>query len=346
MSPLDRARDLVLRHGWNTTCYQILNPGLDLWFSSSGDAVIGYVRRGGTLIVAGAPVCALDRLGAVVREFEREKSDHRIAYFGAEGRLRDLLSDRPGYATVVLGAQPSWSPGAFVQASKGDGTLRAQLNRSRNKGVTVSEWPRETAENHPVLRTVLREWLATRGLPPLHFLVEPETLGDLRDRRLFVAEKDTKPVAFVTLCPVPERNGWLTEQFVRGRGAPNGTIELALYHAACEAIDDDYLTMGIVPLSSHGTSAARNNPFWLRYLATWVSAHGRRFYNFKGLDYFKSKFRPEKWEPIVVISNEERFSFGTLYAIAAAFTVGSPVIAVLKGMGRALRQEFRWLLER
>jgi hypothetical protein len=41
----ERARDLILRYGWNATAYQLLNPGIELWFSRRGDAVIGFVRR-------------------------------------------------------------------------------------------------------------------------------------------------------------------------------------------------------------------------------------------------------------------------------------------------------------
>ncbi|MGE5727799.1 MAG: hypothetical protein ACM34L_04290, partial [Gemmatimonas sp.] len=59
---LHRARELVLEHGWNATAYQILNPGIAHWFCAGGDAVIGYVRRNGVRVVAGAPVCAPERL--------------------------------------------------------------------------------------------------------------------------------------------------------------------------------------------------------------------------------------------------------------------------------------------
>ena len=77
--------------------------------------------------------------------------------------------------------------------------------------------------------------------------------------------------------------------------------------------------------------------------ATWLVSCVQRFYDFEGLERFKAKLAPHDWEPIYAISNEERFSPRTLYAVAAAFTGGSPVIVVLKGMGRALRQEWEWL---
>src|SRR6476469_2178183 len=63
------ARSLVLRYGWNATAYQLLNPGIQLWFSGAGDGVVGFVRHGRTRVVAGAPVCAPERLAAVAEEF-------------------------------------------------------------------------------------------------------------------------------------------------------------------------------------------------------------------------------------------------------------------------------------
>src|SRR5215218_9651075 len=83
-----RARALILRYGWNTTSYQLLNPGFTLWFSAEDDAVIGYVRAARTRIVGGAPVCAPSALAAVAAEFERETqlAGDRVCYFAAEER--------------------------------------------------------------------------------------------------------------------------------------------------------------------------------------------------------------------------------------------------------------------
>jgi hypothetical protein len=40
---LEKARQLILEFGWNSTSYQILNPGIKHWFAAAGDAVVGYV---------------------------------------------------------------------------------------------------------------------------------------------------------------------------------------------------------------------------------------------------------------------------------------------------------------
>lgn len=343
MTELERTRELVLRYGWNATAYQLVNPGIQHWLPPGREAVIGYVQNYGRRIVAGAPVCSDQRLSGLIEEWERLEPDH-VCYFGAAGRIRNLLEGCAGYSSVVLGAQPVWNPQTWRPERVP--SLRQQFNRARNKGLRVEEWTAQRAHGDPDLRRVLQEWLETRGLPPLHFLVEPETLALLEGRRVFVARMpDHGVVGFLVLSPIPVRHGWLTEQFPRGRNAPNGTVEM-LVDAAVRAIaasGSTYVTMGLVPLSRQGAPMPERNPVWLVWLTRWVRAHGRRFYNFDGLEAFKAKFRPDYWEPIYAISNEGRFSLRTLYATAAAFTKDPPWLAILKGMGRAVRQELRWL---
>ncbi len=311
--------------------------------SKSGDCLIGYVRSGSMAIVAGAPICSLERLADGLREWEAEAARQglSVCYFGAEDRLQSFLADDPAYTSVVLGCQPDWTPSHFLARLRADRSLRAQLHRAHNKGVVVQEWTDEQARNHPQLRAVLDDWLRGRGLPTLHFLVEPQTLSDLRDRRIFVASRKDRVVGFVTLCPAPARNGWLTEQFVRAHDAPNGTVELALYHAIEAITDADFVTMGIVPLSQRSSSPHTKTPAWLAAASQWARAHGNRFYNFQGLDAFKSKFHPDAWQPVVVIVKDRRFRLKHLRAIAAAFTQTTPELALLGGLGRAIRSEFR-----
>ncbi|HEY0528103.1 MAG TPA: DUF2156 domain-containing protein [Gemmatimonadaceae bacterium] len=339
----ERARALVLTHGWNATAYQLLNPGISLWFSRDEDAVIGYVKHSLTRVVGGAPVCALDRLKDVAQEFLDDATTHRerVCYFGAGERLDEIYAHDPGWSRAPLGAQPVWNPGHWSERVAMRSSLRAQFNRARNKEVRVTEWPVERATDNPALRRALGEWLADRHLPPLHFMVEPETLRCLDDRRVFVAERgDREVVGFTVFSPVPKRNGWLVEQIIRGRGAPNGTAELLL-DTAVRAVASDgatYVTLGLSPLSERAGQPVAM-PVWLRLVLKWVRVHGRRFYNFGGLDTFKAKFNPEMWEPIYAIADSPSFPPRALYAIAGAFSGGAPIALVMKALLRAARQE-------
>jgi len=345
-----RARELVLEYGWNATAYQILNPGIAHWFSCAGDAVIGYVRRSGVRVAAGAPVCAPERLRDVVAEFaaDARAAGDRVCYFGAGARLEEVIRGDGPCGTVGLGAQPSWDPRRWEGIVACRASLRAQLHRARNKGVAVTSWSADRAQNSPELERLLAEWLERLGLPPLHFLIETDTIAFTRDRRIFVASRGERAVSYLVASPVPARRGWLIEQIVRGRAAPNGTSEL-LVDAAMRTLASDgaaYVTLGLAPLSRQSRWSDPSVPAWLRLTLRWVRAHGRRFYDFDGLDRFKTKFAPEAWEEIIAIDDRAPFSMHALWAIAAAFGGGSPVMLCARTAARAIAQEARWLARR
>ncbi|MCC6329443.1 MAG: DUF2156 domain-containing protein, partial [Acidobacteria bacterium] len=210
---------------------------------------------------------------------------------------------------------------------------------------TVSEWSVERATNNPLLHECLAAWFTLKGLPPLHFVIEPETLGRLENRRIFVAEHNSRVAAFLVLSPIPTRKGWLTEQFPHHPDAPNGTVELMMDTAVRMLRDecDEYVTLGLSPLSKRANIEKFDNPVWLRVLLAWMRKHGQRFYNFDGLDAFKAKMTPEFWEPVFAISNEKVFSGSTLYSIALAFTENRPFRTLARGITKAAAAEMQTL---
>ncbi len=348
--PRQHARELILRYGWNATAYQILNPDILLWFTPDRTAVVGYVRHFKVRVAAGAPVCEASCLAEVVAAFEQDAAENgeRVCWFAATTRLQNALAGTASHDTLVIGAQPVWNPMHWADILRANGSLRAQLNRARNKGVGVSEWSQERASGNPDLQRCLDEWLAHHLLPTLHFLTEPVTLDRLTDRRIFVAEEQGIPLGFLIATPVPSRNGWLIEQFVRGSHAPNGTMEL-LVDGVMQTLakeGGEYLTLGLAPLTQRAHIPSRPMRFWLRVTLAWARMHGQRFYNFEGLDAFKAKFKPEYWEPLFALSNEPRVSLRTLIAVAAAFSDASLLGTVARALGSAVRQEARWLKDR
>src|SRR5262249_5185219 len=155
----------------------------------------GYASFHDTWVIAGAPVCAERRLDSVSRGLERTASilGARVVDFSAGGRLGRRLREGP-HPVLRLGAPPTWDGTGWGNIVKRKASLRAQLNRARNKGVVVTEWPARIAERNGTLEQVRARWLSARGLPPLHFMTESDTLGDLRDRRVFVAERGSQGV--------------------------------------------------------------------------------------------------------------------------------------------------------
>jgi phosphatidylglycerol lysyltransferase len=337
-----------MRYGWNATAYQILNPGIHHWFHPTIDAVVGYVRKHRYLLIAGAPVCALEDLPAVTDTFEQFAAQQscRVCYVCAAQRLRDLFQNSPSHCEVAVGAEPVWNPLHWPDILKRRRSLRAQLNRAANKSVRIEQTDPLSAANDPQFHRVLSDWIANRGLPPLHFMVEPEVLrGVLDDRLVFAARRDNRLVAYLIASPVPARNGYLIEELARSREAPNGASELLIDAAMRRfaAANCDYVTMGLVALAG---DELKHNPAWLRTLMFFARAHANRFYNFRGLEQFRAKMEPCRWDGVSFIVNQKRFSLSALYAVGAAFSGISPIRAIALGAIKGAAQEIRNLRRR
>jgi len=334
-----------MRHGHNATAYQTLNPGIRHWLNARADAVVGYVRRGSWLVVAGEPVCSSGLLRETTQDFERYARDRgcRVCYVCAADSLRVELAGSAGHAAVTIGAQPVWRPADWPRIVHARRSVRAQLHRALNKDVEIECLPPADGVRNPEIQRTLDEWLHIRRLPPMHFLVEPAVLsGIVDDRILLVARRRNQVVAFLVASPVAARNGFLIEELARSPRAPNGTSEL-LINAAMNRFAEsgaDWATMGLVALA-HG--AFPENPRWLRSLMALARAHANRFYNFRGLEQFRTKMQPAAWEKLYAISNERHFSPQALYAMGGAFSAISPVRAIGIAVLKAAREELRML---
>jgi phosphatidylglycerol lysyltransferase len=296
------------------------------------------------MLVAGGPVCETSALAAVCDELESfaRGQRRRVCYVCAEERLRTLFASSPRHAIAALGAQPVWNPRLWPAVVDRRRSLRAQLHRAINKGVRIESQDAGTASVDTDLRRVLREWVEGRRLPPLHFLVEPEILdGVLQDRALMVARRDDRAVAFLVASPVHARSGYLIELLARSSAAPNGTSELLIDSAMRRFAREgcQFVTLGLVALAHAADEQIRRNPHWMRMMMYFARAHANRFYNFLGLEHFRAKMLPDQWQTVYAISNERRFSPGTLYAIGGAFSGIPPWAAIAIGVGKAVRDE-------
>lgn len=322
------ARRLVLRHGWNTVSYQILNPGIRHWFTEDRRCVIGYVRTRTHLVAAGSPVAADEDLPRCIDGFLRfaAAQERRVCFFGAQERTTSILRTTAPVSLFALGAQPVWHPEAWLRTVIGKPSLRAQIRRAENKAsrVTVLEFPMPDSVRE--LRPCLNEWLASRPLLPMHFLVEPDTLSVPEDRIFAVAAIGKRITGFCVATPIPLRNGWLIEQIIRRPEAPNGTAELLLERTITHLAsrNAEMITLGLAPLSLR-TDATTPMPFEIASALALTRRFGEPFYHFRGLEAFKAKFEPEEWEPVYAVSNERRASFGMLHAVVSAFTGGTPI---------------------
>lgn len=288
----EQALGVIRMHGWNATSFQALETGFVHWFAPAGDAVVAYVDTGRAWVVAGAPIAHVLRMREVAQHFEEaaQQAKRRVVYAAVEQRFLDCTQ----YVAVGMGEQPVWDPSQWAERTASKRSLRAQLARARNKGVQVNEVLAHALVNPQSLlpraiETLKQEWLLSRPMPPMRFIVDVQLLGHSEERRYFLATHGTKLVGLLSAIPVYARQGWFFEDLMQSCDAPNGTAEV-LIDAAMRALAQEgapYVTMGLAPL-------AGDVPGWMRAIAKV----GRPLYDFDGVRRFKAKLQPQRWDKI------------------------------------------------
>jgi len=328
-----RVLALIRRHGWNATSFQVLEPGYRYWFTGDANedaACVAYVDSGRTWVAAGAPIAAESQLAQVTAEFMQAaaKARRKVVFFGVEDRFVRAT----GLPAFKIGEQPTWDPARWDAGIRASRSLREQLRRARAKGVVVrSVGPPELAPGSPMRAAIdglVRRWLASRAMAPMGFLVDIEPYRFAEERRYWAAEVDGRLVGFVAAVPIFARGrdgqipagasaatggAWLVEDLLRAPEAPNGMNEL-LIDTAMRAFADagaTFVTLGMVPLAGVERWLAR------------VRDATRVFYDFAGLDAFKSKLRPSARDPVLLAHAPGMRPLFALRAVLTAFARGS-----------------------
>jgi len=174
--------------------------------------------------------------------------------------------------------------------------LRYALKRGERDGfdVEIIDSPR-VPECMPILREISDAWLGSREAREKSFSVAAFTDDYLAAQSVLLVRQEGKPVAFVTFMTT-DLNTEATVGVMRHQpDASPYAMEYLFTKLALHLKQAGFqtLSLGIAPLSGMQPTPLASP--WHR-LAGLVWRFGGRFYNFRGLRGFKSKFQP-RWEP-------------------------------------------------
>ncbi|MFN3201028.1 MAG: phosphatidylglycerol lysyltransferase domain-containing protein [Bradymonadia bacterium] len=348
---------LLQRYGWSATSFQILEPGFQYWFDGDtpedATGVVAYVDAPGHRVVAGPPVTDPDDLGETTRRFvEATRAEGRRAvFFAVEADFIAVLEglDPPlAHDALPIAEQPEWAPADYTLQGSKRRTLRAQVNRARNKGVRVRRIePEEIALAPGPLRaeieSVLSRWLASRRMSVMRFMVDLEPFTFPEARRYYVAEQGDRAVGFLAAIPVYRRKGWFFEDVIRVPEAPNGTAELLIHTAMADAAehDDLYVTLGMAPLA--GVPQDPGPHRMLRRTLGWCYQRLGLLYHFPGVRAFKARFHPDVWVQQYMVACPPKAGARSIHAVLSAFAGGGLVAFGLDTARRLLaRLSLAW----
>lgn len=298
-----------------------------LLFSSSGKSYIMYGIHGRSWIALADPIGVEEEFAELVWQFvgAARAGGGRAAFYQISPILLSACAD-VGLRAFKLGELAIIDLPQFEMKGSRFANLRQSYSRGLRDGLTFAVAPpEEVAAILPDLRTVSDGWLAHHDAKEKTFSLGAFEDGYVLAQPVGVVRLEDRIVAFATLM-VTDTKAEATVDLMRfAPEAPKGTMDF-LFASILEYLRGEgyrQFNLGMAPLS--GMARREAAPVWDRIGGT-LFEHGERFYNFKGLRAFKSKFHP-RWEPrYLAVSN------GTGAALAlmdVTFLIGGGVKGVI-----------------
>ncbi len=322
MTDLQHLKKLLTLYGRNVHSFQVLEPGLEVWFSSDGEGAVAYLDAGGYRVALGAPLGPDARRLDLSLEFDREarREGRKAVFFGVSERYWQALSES-GFDALKVAEQPLWSPAHWQRRLSRNRRLRNRIGRCAREGVTI-ELQRAEQLGKNELETLCQNWQEGHKLPPMQFMTRLEILGHADDRFYVTARKQQRLVGIAVGVPIYGLDGWLLEDLVTERGAAHGLGEALIHGFMQEAARREarVVSLGMVILQGLDCPENRSHPL-LRELMKLCKRWFRSLYNADGLRRFRDKLQPSYWESVYLVS-PRGVDLLTLRAVLMAFAGG------------------------
>lgn len=268
-----------------------------LMFSESGNAFIMYGIQGRSWIALFDPVGPSEEIGELVWRFveEARTGGGRAVFYQISPELLANCTDA-GMRAFRLGELAVVDLPSFELKGSRLAGLRQAINKGVREGLEFEMLQPDQVPGHlEALRAVSDSWLDEHNTREKTF-----SLGAFRDdyvlsQPVAVLRKEGRIVAFATLAVTDTKQEGTVDLMRFAPDAPKGSMDFLFVRIMEHLRDAGFrqFNLGMAPLS--GMAQREAAPAWDR-IGSVIFEHGERFYNFKGLKAFKSKFHP-RWEP-------------------------------------------------
>ncbi|MDR5754194.1 MULTISPECIES: bifunctional lysylphosphatidylglycerol flippase/synthetase MprF [unclassified Caballeronia] len=266
-------------------------------FSESREAFLMYAKHGRTWAALHDPVGPRREWAELIRKFVELAHSHngRAAFYQVRADALPLYLDA-GLTLMKLGEEAHVVLDDFDLKGSHRAHLRYALKRGERDGFDVEVIaPPQVPESVAMLREISDAWLESRLAREKSFSVAAFNEEYLAAQSVLLVRQAGVPVAFVTFMTT-DLNTEATVGVMRHLpSASPYAMEYLFTKLALHLKQAGFksLSLGIAPLS--GMQPTPLASYWHR-LAGLIWRFGGRFYNFRGLRGFKSKFQP-RWEP-------------------------------------------------
>lgn len=268
-----------------------------LMFSTDGRAFIMYGRQARSWIALFDPVGPRDAWPDLIWRFieEARSCGCRPVFYQVSPAGLSFYADA-GLRAFRLGELATADLTTFELKGGKWATLRQTVSRAQRDGLEFAVI--ETGDVPAImddLVAVSDAWLAHHRAKEKGFSLGAFNADYIAAQPVGVLRLNGKIVAFANILVTDACEEGTIDLMRFLPDAPKGSMDF-LFVSLMEYLRDKgfkRFNLGMAPLA--GLSGRRSSPVWDKVGRT-VFEHGERFYNFKGLKAFKSKFHPH-WQP-------------------------------------------------
>ncbi|MBB3595553.1 phosphatidylglycerol lysyltransferase [Rhizobium sp. BK529] len=268
-----------------------------IMFSEKGDAFIMYGRQGRSWIALFDPVGSHHAVPELVWRFVEaaRAAGCRAVFYQISPALLSHCADA-GLRAFKLGELAVVDLRTFEMKGGKWANLRQTASRAQRDGLEFSVVePAGIPAIIDDLSAVSNAWLEHHNAKEKGFSLGAFDPDYVMSQPVGVLKKDGRIVAFANILVTSAKEEGTIDLMRFSPDAPKGSMDF-LFVQIMEYLRGQgfkHFNLGMAPLS--GMSKREVAPVWDRIGGT-IFEHGERFYNFKGLRAFKSKFHPH-WQP-------------------------------------------------
>jgi len=279
------------KYGAHSQSFSTLQPDMR-FFDLPGVGYIAFMRKWGGTFVLSDPVCAPDHFPLILERFHQHYPN--ACYIQVSRPVVDCLHQRFGLYGTQFGSESRIDLSRWSLSGKKKQILRTALNQAERSGISVRE---RFSDDHT--REISEAWIRTRKCKSneIRFLIRPMEMAYRENERHFYAYQDGKAVGFIYFDPIYRNNEIIS--YVPNISRANADFRQGIFYTlmahAMEVFRAEgvpYLDLGLIPLSLDSATEQQESRL-LKRLLHLVYEQGNFLYNFKGLEFTKSRFRGE-----------------------------------------------------
>lgn len=299
-----------------------------LLFSADGRAFIMYGQRARSWIALFDPVGPVDAWPELIWHFieKARAAGCRAVFYQVSPQGLAYYADA-GLRAFRLGELARVDLARFELKGGKWANLRQQVSRAQRDGLEFRVVaPENVADVMPDLTAVSDAWLAHHNAKEKGFSLGAFDPEYLREQPVAILTCGGRMVAFANILVTATKEEGTVDLMRFSPDAPKGAMDFLFAQVMEYLKAEGYRTfnLGMAPLS--GMSTRQIAPVWDRAGRTFFE-HGERFYNFKGLRAFKSKFHPQ-WQPRYLVASG---GINPILALMdATFLIGGGLKGVVK----------------